>query len=313
MKTNGIMKKASGMIRKTGFKLRQSSPEILIVGGIIGVIGSAVMACKATTKVSEIQDKVNKQLDAAEEALAKHSDIYSEEDYKKDKLIIRAHQVVDYAKLYGPSIICGALSISCIVGSHVILKKRNLALSAAYATIDKAFKEYRGRVAEKYGEDIDRELRYNVKKLVTEEKVKTEDGKTKKVKNTTNYIDGEYSDYYRIFDESNKYFERNPQLNRAFLRCHEQYATDKLRSQGYLFLNDVYKDLGFKPTREGAIVGWVLDPDSNESDNYVDFGVFESQRPKAKDFVNGYEYSVVLDFNVDGPILDRFAKFAKDW
>ena len=42
MKTNEIMKKASGMIRKTGFKLRQSSPEILIVGGIIGVIGSAV-------------------------------------------------------------------------------------------------------------------------------------------------------------------------------------------------------------------------------------------------------------------------------
>ena len=199
------------------------------------------------------------------------------------------------------------------MGSHVILKKRNLALSAAYAAVDKAFKDYRGRVVEKYGEDIDKELRYNVKKLVAEEKVKTEDGKTKKVKNTTNYIDGEYSDYYRIFDESNKYFERNPQLNRAFLRCHEQYATDKLRSQGYLFLNDVYKDLGFKPTREGAIVGWVLDPDSNESDNYVDFGIFESQRPKAKDFVNGYEYSVVLDFNVDGPILDRFTKFAKEW
>lgn len=191
MKTNEIMKKASGMIHKTGFKLRKSSPEILIVGGIIGVIGSAVMACKATTKVSEIQDKTDKQLAAAEEALAKHADIYSEEDYKKDKLIIRAHQVVDYAKLYGPSIVCGALSISCIVGSHVILKKRNLALSAAYATIDKAFKEYRGRVAEKYGDDIDKELRYNVKKLVTEEKVKTEDGKTKKVKNTTNYIDGE--------------------------------------------------------------------------------------------------------------------------
>ena len=65
MKTNEIMKKASGMIRKTGFKLRQSSPEILIVGGIIGVIGSAVMACKATTKVSEIQDKTDKQLAAA--------------------------------------------------------------------------------------------------------------------------------------------------------------------------------------------------------------------------------------------------------
>lgn len=313
MKTNEIMKKASGLVHRTGFKIRQSSPEILIVGGILGVIGSAVMACKATTKVSEIQDTANEQLVAAEWYLNNRPDIYSEEDYKKDKLEIRAHQAVDYAKLYGPAVICGALSLSCIVGSHVILKKRNLALSAAYAAVDKAFKDYRGRVVEKYGEDIDKELRYNVKKLVTEEKVKTEDGKTKKVKNTTDYIDGEYSDYYRIFDESNKYFERNPQLNRAFLRCHEQYATDKLRSQGYLFLNDVYKDLGYKPTREGAIVGWVLDPNSDKSDGYVDFGIFESQRMKAKDFVNGYEYAVILDFNVDGPILDRFTKFAKDW
>ena len=312
MKTNEIMKKASGLVHRTGFKLRQSSPEILIVGGILGVIGSAVMACKATTKVSEIQDKANEQLAAAEEALTKHADIYSEEDYKKDKLIIRAHQAVDYVKLYGPAVICGALSLSCIVGSHVILKKRNLALSAAYAAVDKAFKDYRSHVVEKYGEDIDKELRYNVKKLVTEEKVKTEDGKTKKVKTTTSYLDGEYSDSARIFDESNRYFERNPQLNRAFLRCREQFATDKLRTQGYLFLNDVYKDLGFRPTREGAIVGWVLDPNSDKSNGYVDFGIFESQRMKAKDFVNGYEYAAILDFNVDGPILDRFTKFAKE-
>lgn len=308
MKTNEIMKKASSLFHRTGFKIQQSSPEILIIGGIIGVIGSAVMACKATTKISEIQDKANEQLAAAEEALEKHADIYSEEDYKKDKLIIRVHQAVDYAKLYGPSIICGALSISCIVGSHVILKKRNLALSAAYATIDKAFKEYRGRVAEKYGDDIEKELRYNVKKLVTEEKVKTEEGKTKKIKDTVSYLDGDYSDYARIFDESNPNFERNPEINRAFLRTHQQFATDKLRAQGYLFLNDVYRDLGFKPTQAGQVIGWIYDPKSNDSDCYVDFGIFESKRPKAKDFVNGYEYAAVLDFNVDGPILDRFVK-----
>lgn len=218
------------------------------------------------------------------------------------------HFCLQYAKLYGPSIICGALSISCIVGSHVILKKRNLALSAAYATIDKAFKEYRGRVAEKYGDDIEKELRYNVKKLVTEEKVKTEDGKTKKIKDTVSYLDGDYSDFARIFDESNPNFERNPEINRAFLRTHQQYLTDKLHAQKYLFLNDVYKDLGFKPTQAGQVVGWVMDPNSNESDCYVDFGIFESKRPKAKDFVNGYEYAVVLDFNVDGPILNRFVK-----
>lgn len=309
MNTKLANTKVSGFLHKAGFKIRQTSPELLIVGGIIGVVGSAVMACKATTKISEINDNANDQLNSAKEALTKYdAGVYSEEDYQKDKFIIRAHQVVDYAKLYGPSIICGTLSLGCIVGSHVILRKRNLALGAAYAAIDKAFKEYRGRVEERYGSSIEKELRYNIKKAVTEEKVKTEDGKTKKVKNTVSYLDGNYSDYARIFDESNPNFERNPEINRAFLRCQQQYATDKLRANGYLFLNDVYKALGFRPTREGQIVGWVYDPNSNESDCYVDFGIFESKRPKAKDFVNGYEYAAVLDFNVDGPILDRFMK-----
>jgi hypothetical protein len=81
-------------------------------------------------------------------------------------------------------------------------------------------------------------------------------------------------------------------------------ATDKLRAEGYLFLNDVYEMLGIPRTREGQIVGWVYKKDNPVGDNYVDFGIFRTNRENNTNFVNGYEPTIILDFNVDGPILD---------
>lgn len=311
MKMNDILKQGSALMHRAGFKVKQNSPEILVVTGVVGVIGSIVLACKATTKVSEIQEKAQEQLDAVDAALETHKEEYTEEDAQKDRIIIRAHQAVDYIKLYGPAALSCAASLGCIIGSHAILRKRLFNLGAAYTAIDTAFKKYRENVREKYGDEIDKELRYNVKKIVTEEKVKDENGKTKKVKSEVSYLDGDFSDYARIFDETNPNWERNPEINRAFLKGQERFLTEKLHAQGYLYLNDAYRVLGFRPTPEGQIVGWVDDPKNSTSDCVVSFGVFESQRPKAKDFVNGYEYSVVLDFNVDGPILDRFAAKAR--
>ena len=304
MNTKDILNKAGSLMHKAGFKLKQSSPEILVVTGIAGVIGSVVMACKATTKISTIQEKAQEQLDAAEEALTTHADEYSEEDYKKDKIIIRTHQAIDYAKLYAPAAICGIASLGCIIGSHTILRKRIFNLGAAYTAIDNAFKKYRDNVKEKYGEEIDKELRYGVKKLVTEEKVKDENGKTKKVKTETSYIEGDYSGYARIFDETNKKYERNSMINNAFLMSQQNYWNDRLHSRGYVFLNEVYESLGFDKIPEGQIIGWVDDPDRPNCDGYISFGIFESQRPKAEDFRNGFERAAVLDFNVDGPIVD---------
>ena len=62
--------------------------------------------------------------------------------------------------------------------------------------------------------------------------------------------------------------------------------------------------LGARRTKAGAQVGWVYDENNVVGDNYVDFGIFDTRRSKARDFVNGYEKVIVLDFNVDGYILD---------
>ena len=77
-----------------------------------------------------------------------------------------------------------------------------------------------------------------------------------------------------------------------------------LRRKGHLYLNEVYDMLGIPRTKAGQIVGWIYDEEHPVGDNYVDFGIYDSNKPRVRDFVNGYERTVLLDFNVDGNILD---------
>lgn len=287
-------------------KLQKYSPEILAAVGTVGVVASAVMACRATTKVSEIIDNTKETIDAIHDCTEDKAIEYSKEDATKDLTITYVQTGVKLVKLYGPSVALGVVSIGCLLTSNNILRKRNIALAAAYATIDKSFKEYRSRVVERFGEAVDRELKYNITKQKVEEIVTDpETGKEKKVKKEIEVtgLDG-YSEYAKFFDDGCKGWEKDAEMNLMFLRAQQQYANDLLRARGHLFLNEVYDMLGIQHTKAGQIVGWVYDPDRTDIDNYVDFGIYDVNKPKARDFVNGYERTILLDFNVDGNILD---------
>ena len=307
MKTD-IMKNVTRNFNKLSFQLKKHSPEILVVAGVVGAVTSAVMACKATTKVHDILEDTKTKVDQVHEVLA-NEDIpeekYSVEDSKKDLAIIYAQTGLEFVKLYGPSVALGVLSITAILTSNNILRKRNLALAAAYTTIDKSFKEYRGRVVERFGKDLDHELKHNIKAKEIEETVTNEDGtettatKTVDVANPT-----KYSDYARFFDEACSGWTKDPELNLMFLKRQQSYANDLLQRRGYLFLNEVYDMIGIPRTKAGQVVGWVYDENCPVGDNYVDFGIYDIHREKCRDFVNGYERSILLDFNPDGNILD---------
>ena len=308
MKKSEIMKTVDGAFNKVGFQLKKHSPEILVVAGVIGTVASAVMACKATTKISTIIDKTKEDVDNIHKCLEDESlaEEYTQDDSKKDLTIVYIQTGVKLAKLYAPSVILGALSIIGILASNNILRKRNVALAAAYATVDQGFKDYRKRVVERFGEQIDRELKYNIKakKFETIE-VDPETGKEKKVKETVDIADpNTYSDFARFFDDGCTGWEKNSEYNLMFLRAEQNYANDRLKARGYLYLNEVYERLGIPCTKAGQIVGWVYNPDEPNGDNYVDFGIYDIAREKAREFVNGYERSILLDFNVDGNILD---------
>lgn len=312
MKNNQLMNTISGAFNKVGFQIKKHSPEILVAAGVVGVVASAIMACKATTKVSEILDETKNTLDTIHTGV-KDGNIngkeYTEEDGKKDVVATYVQTGVKFVKLYGPSVVLGGLSIASIVSSNHIMRKRCAGLAAAYATVDHSFKEYRGRVADRFGEDVEREIRYGIKAKEIEETVTNEDGTETVVKKTVSTIDPsiavDCSPYAKFFDAASPHWDKDPEYNLMFLKAEQNYANDLLRANGHLFLNDVYKRLGIPTTKAGQVVGWIYDKDNPDDDCYVDFGIFTSDSQATRNFVNGTENVILLDFNVAGNIWDR--------
>ena len=202
MKKEIIMKNVSSVLSRTKIGLRKYGPDILVVAGIAGTIASTVLACRATTKLSTILDESKDNIETIHKCADDENmkDKYSKDDAKKDLAIVYVHTGAKLAKLYAPSIVLGVVSITGIVVSHDIMRKRNKAIVAAYATLGATFKEYRGRVVERFGEEIDKELRYNIKaKKFEETTVDPESGKEKKVKSTVNVAEPSLDDYTLIF------------------------------------------------------------------------------------------------------------------
>ena len=298
-----IMKSVNGVASKAVMKLKKHSPEILVVAGIAGTVVSAVLACKATTKVAEILDETKGTLDTIHEGMetgAINGQEYTTEDGKKDTVVVYAQTGMKLTKLYAPAIILGTLSITSILASNNILRKRNVALGAAYAAIDKSFKEYRGRVIERFGEQVDTELKYGIKAKKFEEiEVDPENGKEKKVKKTVMVADPNLqSDYAVYFDSKSRNYETNPDYNRMFLKAQQAFANDKLQTRGHLFLNEVLDDLDLPRTPAGQIVGWTKDG----PDGYVNFRIVEVER-ETED--GRHEPALLLDFNVEGNIWEK--------
>lgn len=297
---------------KIGLLLKKNSPKILMGVGIAGSVVSTVLACKATLKVKDILDEKNETVEQIHNCVEDETVNYTEEDKKKDLTILYAQTGVKLAKLYLPSIALGALSIASIISGYKILNKRNVALAAAYTVVDKGFKNYRKNVVERFGEEVDRELRHNIKAKQIEEKYIDKDGNEKTRKKKVYEIaedkkPGEgISEYAKFFDEWNTdEHSKDPEYNLMFLRKQQDYANEVLKHQGYLFLNEVYDMLGIPRTQAGQVVGWIYDENNPTGDNYVDFGIYDLHDQQKRDFVNGLERNILLDFNVDGVIYDK--------
>lgn len=302
MKTlNELKNTVSKMAGRQGLLLKKYSPEILMVAGVTGIVTSTVLACKATLKAEQVIDAAKERIETIKEVSeTNEEDVYSETDHKKDLAIVYTQTGVEFVRLYGPALTLGALSIGCILGSHGIMKKRNLAVAAAYKAVETSFADYRKRVVEEFGEEKDRLLKNGIKKDIMVVEETDEKGKKKSTTIEVDNVDpNDISQYARFFDEASPQWTKTPEYNLTFLKCQQNYANDLLKSRGHIFLNEVYDMLGIPRSQAGSVVGWVL----GEGDDYVDFGIFDDKMSN-RDFVNGYERSILLDFNVDGVIYD---------
>ena len=294
-------------IGRAGLTLRKYSPQILVVTGIAGAAASTVLACKATLKVNEVLDETKTNIDKIHEATEKGytqaGEEYTAEDSKKDLAITYVQTGVKFVKLYGPAVALGALSATSILAGTNILHKRNVALAAAYTAVDNGFKQYRGRVIERFGKELDRELKYDIKTKEIEEKVTNEDGTEQTVKKTVEVVGNKhYSPYAVCFDETCPNWTKNAEDNKFFIMQTQDYLNKQLKTKGHLFLNEAYDALGFMRTKAGCEVGWVYDDEHPVGDNYIDFNMFDLYDEAKRNFANGYERSIWIDFNVDGPI-----------
>lgn len=308
MKNAELMNKITRNLHKVGFKIRKHSPEILLGVGVVGVVASGVMACKASTKVNAIIDDAKATIQGihniAEDPERMAKEEYTEQDVKKALAVTYVKTGSELVKLYGPAIALGTASITCILASHNIIHKRNVALAAAYTAVDTSFKEYRGRLIERFGKELDRELKYNIKTEEIQETVTNEDGSETTVTKTVevaNLAPG-HSEYARFFDEYSSNWQKNAEFNKSFLIQQQNFANEKLQRRGYLFLNEVYDMLGLQKSQAGQVVGWVYDKDHPKGDNIVDFGIWDMTDEKKRRFINGFERSVIIDPNVDGDI-----------
>ena len=117
MKKETFMKTVNAKTKRIGIKLRKHSPEILLVAGLGGAVVSAVMACKATTKLSTIMEESKNDLEAIHKCSENKeiADKYSVEDTKKDTTIVYVQTGVKLAKLYAPAIAVGIVSATSIL------------------------------------------------------------------------------------------------------------------------------------------------------------------------------------------------------
>ena len=280
---------------KIGVKVAKHSPEILLGAGIISGVAATVVACKATLKADDILDAHKEQMEKINEAAELGDENYTEKDKKKDTALAYGKTFGEFVKLYAPAIGLGALAIGCVCASYGIMRKRNLALTAAYGELLRKYMNYRENVKSKYGEDVDREMVYANSETTVE---------TDKDGNVSDISVGEPtgSPYARFFDASCPNWEKSPEYNLTFVTQVQEKFNNRLRSKGHVFLNEVYDALGFERTSAGAVVGWVW---NGEGDNYIDFGIIDCTKEANRRFVNGLENVIYLDFNVDGVIYDK--------
>ena len=287
---------------KAVFQLKKHSPEILTALGIGGVVTGTVMACKATTKLEKTMESHKKELD----------DIHTnpnpdEKEHRKEVTKAYLKTAWDLTKLYAPAVIVEGASIGCLLGSHKIMRNRNAALAAAYTTVSNAFESYKKRVADKIGEEAEKEIRYDIRTEEIDEEYEDTKGKKKTRKKTVKTMDGrEKSPYSRFYADGCDGWSKDPGANVITLRSKQAELNKRLQIRGYLFLNEVYEFLGIPLIREGQYLGWFYDPNDPTLHNKVDFGIYDCHDILKCNFVNGFENTVLLDFNIDGNIVDRF-------
>lgn len=316
-------------IGKGKLTVEKYSPEIALTSSIIFGALSLGFAIKSTLSVEKVIDKHLEKMDKInkliEDGVTEIKDDetgevvdFSPKVANRTKALTYVKTGASLAKLYAPTIIFGAASVTCAITGHKILSKRNAALAATAAMFKKGFDEYRGRVIRDLGSEMDRHFLYDtvekeVEKITTDSKGKEKKEAIKVQEPTASSV------YSRIFDEANKYYSKDGAASYLKIRSQLLDFNRHIVRDGYAFLNNGYGKLGFPITIAGQQAGWVYDPRRPEASlcQIEGFGVVrvssngtvylddENESEFVRAFRQGYERSCLLEFkNIYDNIYD---------
>ena len=275
---------------KAAFQMKKSKPELLMITGIAGIVVGGISLCHASMKVPDILEDTKEELEKV------HEDLGTDEEMKKATTKVYFETGKKFVSIYAGPVILEVLAIGCMVGSNRELKKRNAALTTAYAALDKLYKEYRKRVVDRFGQDVDYELAHGIEKKEIEETVTDENGKEKKKKSKADIATADESMYMRYFTRSNPEWMNDDLMNIYKFECIHNYLKDKLRRKGFVILNEGHESFGFKEDIPGIVCGWVYDP------KYPDRDLIKWTKVKVADEFGHYDDAWAIDFLVDGNI-----------
>lgn len=286
--------------------VRKFAPEILTGAGIGLEVFAVVSAAKGTKKAQPVLDRHKEVMKNLNENTVGQMVIDDNGEstikpvnLKKEKSKVYFDTTKQLARIYMPAIASTAASVACFGASLGIMRGRTAALTTAATLAQSNLKKYRERVADRFGEETERDIFYGTTTEEREDKEVVKNAPEETVKK----FETDHSMFARFFDCGNENWSDIPEYNLMFLKKCQNWANDKLNAQGHLFLNEVYDYLGIRRSSLGATYGWLKTKDGS-THNYVDFGLFNGDSTPARMFINGEEPVFLLDFNVDGVIYD---------
>lgn len=219
------------LLNKSQMFLRRNASTILTCVGAVGMVATTITAVKATPKAIEL-------LETAKE--------------EKGEELTKLEVVKVAGPVYIPSVILGASTLACIFGANVLNKHGQASLMSAYALVDGAYKDYKGKVNELFGDEGSAQVMAGIAKdKYEEDPVEVHDG---------NCL---YYDFY-----SGRYFEAPP----GFVKTAEYELNRRLVMDDCAYLNEWYYLLDLEPLEHGLSFGWSTSANSDMYwQSWVDF------------------------------------------
>lgn len=179
--------KAAIYAAKVSAGLVKNGPTITFVVGLTAVVGGTVSAIVATSKADAALDEFHENMELikqnieAANATENPEEVYPLAEQKKHTTIIYAALIKKIARIYFLTVVLEGVGIACLCKSHFTLTKRNASLAAAYAALAKSYSDYRRRVREQFGEQVENDIYNGYITTTYTEKVTSENGVTTEV------------------------------------------------------------------------------------------------------------------------------------